>query len=264
MAKQLKSIDFIKILLFILITSMIACSTSTETASKKSKDLRVAYLHLRIGTSYLKAEKYPQAIQELKNANRLDPKNHVILNNLGLAYFGRGKAELAIQTIKQAILIHPNYTEAKYNLARILISQTKYKKAVAILQDAKKDLTYVSPENIHSSLGEAYYQLNEYQKAHSELSIALQTNRKFCPALRFHGQVLYFLKDYKNAASSLDQALANCDKLKMPEVLYYSGLSYFKLGQVEKSEARLNELIKLDVDSKYILDAKRILDSFSL
>src|SRR5512140_1557976 len=112
-----------KLLLLVLTVAVLSCS---------SADIRKeqAQLHLRIGTSHLIKGHYPQAMSELLDAERLDPENDVIQNNLGLAFFVRHEYDTAQQHINHAIKLNPQYSDARNNLGRVYIELARYDDAI--------------------------------------------------------------------------------------------------------------------------------------
>src|SRR6267154_5017958 len=92
----------------ILIASFVSACASSNKA-----DHDRAMLHLQIGTGFLSSGQYPQAMAELLKAEQLDPKNPLILNNLGLAFYVRGKTKSAEEKFRAAIHENPRFSDAK-------------------------------------------------------------------------------------------------------------------------------------------------------
>ncbi len=233
---------------------MISCSSFNKEDQEK------AMFHLRIGTNYLNSGEYPEALSELIQAEKLDDENPLIQNNLGLAYFFRGQSLLAEKHLTKAILLKPEYTDAKNNLGRILIENTKYSLAINYLDQAVKDLTYLNPEKPLMNLGIAYFKLNQYEKSISYLQKSLNIKRDNCIAYSFLGRNYYESKDFTKAADILDKAIAQCKKNQFDEPNYYAALSYYQLGQTEIAKTRLDEIIKIYPYGKYADKAKNMLD----
>ena len=83
-------------------------------------DHKKAEILLRLGTSQIEAGDYPSAMRTLLEAEKNDPSNPVVQNNLGLVYFFRDRIDLAEKHIRNAVSLKPDYTDAKNNLGRIL------------------------------------------------------------------------------------------------------------------------------------------------
>ena len=225
--------------------------TSCTTANR---DDEKADLHLRIGTAYLNQGNYPLALKELLEAHKLNPDSPIICNNLALAYFVRGKFAESEKFLQRAVTLDPKYTDAYNNLGRVHIDMGKYDEAIAELNKVVADLTYPQPERGLSNLGLAYFRTKKYSLAEKTLKDALRTNNSFCPAHNYYGQTLYYMKEFKRAAQAVDAAVQVCKDLD--ETYYIGALSYFRLGQKEKGQARMREIIELFPNSKYVPKAR--------
>lgn len=243
--------------LFILISLFIFGCASTDKVAQKNK----AQLHLQLGTSHYLNGKFPQALRELMEAERLDPDDAIIQNNLGLAFMVRDKMDDAEKRFKRAIELRKNYTDARNNLGRLYIDVGLYSKAVAELEIAASDLTYEQPEKSWSNLGQAYFLAKQYPKAKLALQNSLNDRRESCFTMNFYGRTLFELQNFKEAADSFDKAIQYCEKNNFDEPYFYSALSFYKLGQVEKSRARLNEMVDLYPSSRYAKQAHEMLET---
>ncbi|MGE4131252.1 MAG: tetratricopeptide repeat protein [Bdellovibrionales bacterium] len=239
---------------FLLIVLTVGCSTISK------RDRERALLHMQIGTGYLQQGQYPLAMSELQKAERLDPTNPLILNNLGLSYYVRGKTEVAEKKFREAIRLDTRYSDAKNNLARMMIETGQAKKALGILGEVEGDLTYQFPEKTLSNYGMAYFNLGQYKKAEEYLLRARQLRRENCVTANFYGRTLLAQKRMAESAEALDQAIEYCRDIHFEEPLYFSAMSYYSLGQREKSRARLEELLKDYPKSKYVAKAKGMLE----
>src|SRR5690348_3257843 len=132
------------------ICALAACATTHP-------DKQRAELHLQIGTGYLTNGQYPQAMSELLKAQELDPTNPLILNNLGLAYYVRGKWKTAEEKFRAAVRQDSKFSEAKNNLGRVLIDEGRPAEALKFLHEVESDLTYRYQEKTLSTLGMAYF-----------------------------------------------------------------------------------------------------------
>ncbi len=225
-----------------------------------TQDNEAAQLHLRLGTSYMNSGNYPQALNELLIAEKLDSSDAVIQNNLGLAYYFRGRPDLAENHLKKALSLKADYTDAKNNLGRVLIDLDKSKEAIDILQQATADLTYPYPEKPLLNLGMAFFAVGNYSAATVSLQKSIQYQRDNCLAQNFLGRIFYEQKIYEKAAAQLDKAAGFCMKSQYDEPNYYGALSYYQVGQKSKAEARLEEIINLYPNGKYSAKAKSMLE----
>lgn len=242
----------------VICTILVLLLAGCATANKSDKER--AFLHLKIGTAYLAQGQYPAAMSELLKAEGMDPHNPQILNNLGLAFYVRGRLQQAEGKFRAAVKEDSTFSDAKNNLARVLLDQSRTKEALKILQQVEGDLTYPYPEKTFSHLGMAYFQLGEYQKAETYLSRSLAVRRQNCMTASYYGRTLQELKRTQEAAQALDQAIDYCREVHYEDPLYFSAMSYFSLGDKEKTRARIEELLKDYPKSKYVAKAKGMLE----
>lgn len=215
---------------------------------------------MQMGTGYLQNGHYPQAMSELLKAERLDPSNPQILNNLGLAYYVRGKTKQAEAKFRLAIKANKDFSDAKNNLARTLLDQDRPQDALKLLQEVEGDLTYQFPDKTYANMGMTYFNLGSFDKAETYLLRSLEIRRQNCVTAHFYGRTLLELKRTQQSAQVLDQAVEYCRSARFEDPLYFSAMSYFSLGEKEKSRARLEELLKDYPKSKYVAKAKGMLE----
>ena len=222
-------------------------------------DRERATLHAQIGTGFLAKGQYPQAMTELLQAEKLNPEDPQIQNALGLSYYVRGRWPAAEARYRAALKLAPDYSEAKGNLARLYIDTGRVTEAITLLHEVEADLTYQNQDKTFAQLGMAYFANGQMPKAQEYLVRSLQINRDNCTAASYYGRTLQELKRWSQSAVALDQAVEYCRTIKFEDPLYYSAMSYFSLGNHEKSRARLEELLKDYPQSKYVAKAKGML-----
>lgn len=252
-------INLCYVLIMLRIMIYIALVTILSSCSTARKDRQQAELLLRSGTAALANGHYPTAIRDLLAAERLDPKNAVVQNNLGLAYFVRDRFELAEKHISKALALAPSYTEARNNRARVLIELTRYDEAIAELGKVLADLSYPHPEKAWFNTGLAYFRKGNLPIAKDKFAETIRLNRQHCLGQTYFGRTLLELGDFDRAAGVLDNAVGLCKDESRDESHYYSGLSYYKLGRTDKAVARMEEIIRLYPDGKFAKKAESML-----
>lgn len=237
----------------LMVLALVSCATTS------TKDRELAKYRLRIGTAYLETGDYPAALRELLLAEKLDPKNEMIQNNLGLTYFFRERYDLAAEHLKRAVELKPTFTEARNNYARVLIEQAKYEEALKELKTVLDDLTYSDPAKAWVNVGLAYFNKGDFAQAKNALATAIQIDRNHCLGQTLYGRSLLELGELTAAARALDNAVVVCRPSKFDEPHYYSGLTYYKLGKTSAAIARLEEVIKLYPQGQYAKKAESML-----
>ena len=244
-----------KFFIIILVMFLVACATEDKQDQKNK-----ANLHLQIGTSHLMKGQYPQALRELLNAERFDPKNPIVQNNLGLAYMVREKYVEAEKKFLLALRLDPNYTDARNNIGRLLIDLGLYDKALVQLQLATSDLTYEAPEKSWGNLGQALFLKGEYAKAREALRKSLSFRKENCFSLNMYGRTLLELQAYKEASASFDLAIKQCVPANAEEPYFYSAMALYKMGRLDLARARFTEVVSLYPSSTYAKKANDLLE----
>jgi type IV pilus assembly protein PilF len=239
----------------------LGCLLITGCASLLQTDREAAELHFRMGTSFLANGAYPQALEELSTAEKLDSQSAPIQNNLGLVYFLRGKYDLAEKYLLRALELSPKYSDARNNLSRVYIEQKKYPLAIQEATAVLNDLTYPFPEKPYYNLALAQFHQNMFQAAEQNFLKVIEIQRDHCLALSYYGRCLFEQKEYKRSSLALDKAVGFCQKNQFDEPNYFSALSYFRQGDLTKTEARLHEIIKLYPQGKYVDKARDMLET---
>lgn len=232
----------------------------TACAVFSSRDSEKAELFLRMGASQFENGNYPAALSDLLQAEKLDPLNPAVQNNLGLVYFMRQRLDLAEKHLRNALSLNSRFSDARNNLARVLIEQGRFKEAEKETRTVIDDLTYPSVEKAYINLGLAQFNQKNYGESKQSFLNAINTVRDNCIANTYYGRSFFELQDYANAATALDTAIGFCQRALFDEPHYYSALTYYRLGNKEKSIARFSEIVKLYPEGRYREKSKAMLE----
>jgi type IV pilus assembly protein PilF len=226
---------------------------SWSSQEKKEK----AQMQAQVGMSLLESGNYPEALSALLHAYELEPEDPTILNNLGLAYFYRGKPEKAKFYLQKALKQNYQFTDAHNNLGRILLELGEYKASEIHLKKAVEDLTYPKPEKPYLNLGLLYFKTNRYQEAKKASEKSVYYDKRSCASNTLLGRSYYQIQEYFLSASILDKAIGYCPFQSADEAQFWSGMSYLKLGDIDKTKSRFNEIVKLYPESPYRTQAQK-------
>jgi Tfp pilus assembly protein PilF len=223
---------------------LLVCLVLVGCASKGPSNEELSVVHFRVGTSHLEKGNYPEALRDLLQAEALNPRDPLIHNNLGLAYFLRERYELSEQHFRKAIALEPTFTDAKNNLARVLIERSQYKEARKRLDDVLADLTYPQPTKAYVNYGLSYFREQNYSEAREAFLKAISFDRENCLAQNYYGRSLLELKESSKAVQVLDRAAGFCLKSNFDEPIYFSAIAYYRLGDRLKAQSRLETLVQ--------------------
>ena len=125
-------------------------SHAAQTHLEKAIQLAPKYLSAirRLGLDYLKEGQYEKAEPLLVQAHDLNPKDSVLLTNLGTLHFQKGEKLIsgasgpaegeasyrrAVEFLEQALLLDPNASEANFYLGTVLYRTGDYQRAESLL-----------------------------------------------------------------------------------------------------------------------------------
>ena len=239
--------------MLLFLSAMVGCAHRSAQLKER------AQLHLELGVAHLAQGNYPAALSELNEAQQLDPQNAAIENNLGLAYSVRNRYKEADAHFRKALELSPKYSDARANLARLMIDQKKYDAALVELAQVENDLTYAYPEKALSLVGMVYFNQGKYKKAEEYLGRAMNVRRDNCIIADYYGRTLLEEKKLDEAVGILDLAVENCRTSKFEEPLFFSAMAYYSLGDKEKSKSRARELLSEYPLSQYAGKAKGLM-----
>jgi len=208
---------------------------------------------------------------------------------IGMSYFGKGEYDKAIIEFEKSIELDENHTESYYYLGQCYLQKgiIEYNnknifKAYSFYRKANKFAEQVIPQyekiiednprdlNSYLRLGYIYEVrsivpfINDYDKALEYYLKALDLETGSSPAgntgiiiylnVRI-GYVYFEKKKYSQAIEYLEMA----EKMSPQnvEVAYYLGLSYDKIGEIEKAREFLSRVIEFAPQSEFAQEAEK-------
>lgn len=249
-------IPFLWMLSLILSLTSGCVSAPQKPQTQKSRE---AVLKLEIAVAYIHQNNLPMAMQELLEAEKLDPKNPHIHSNLGLVYFLRNRTELSVKHYHEAIKLDPSYTEAKNNLARIYIELKQYKKADALLKEVLNDLTYSNLTNAYFNQGLSYFEQKQYESAATQFSKMVNANAQDCYGQIYLARTHIETNKLQPAAIRLERIINECRQQKIDDADFYLAIAYYRLNQTQKSLAQFNLLLKMFPNSKHTQQVQQMI-----
>ena len=208
--KQLKRLNHKRFLLYIFaimsMTMAFACTASQSYVSEEEK-LRKAEALRNLGEAHLLSGNYTAALAKLLDAEKLDPHNPYIYDDLGLVYIAKGRPDLAIEHFKKALAIKPEFTPAMNNLGTAYLARKEWDAAISIFKNINSDLLYATPYMPLSNIGWAYYNKKRYNLAKKYYLDALKMEPKFVTALHGLGLTYTALGEYSQAIKTLEKGV---------------------------------------------------------
>lgn len=233
-------IRFSYIALLLLLHIAPGCVSGRAQLTEKANP---ASYHYQMGLSFLNERNYTSALIDLTEANKLDPDNPEIIYNLGTAYMGKKRPDLAEPILQRAIMLKPNYSMARNDLGVVYLDLKRWDNAIQEFKIVKDDLFYENSDNAAINLGLAYLGKGEYPKALEELrAVAVMNPRN--PVVRLSlGRVMFAMGKSEEAITEYYKALGIYRDYGA--AFYYLGQAHLKLNAIDAARAAFKEAVRL-------------------
>lgn len=194
--------------------------------------------HQVLARDYFGRGLYPEAVEEIREAIKLNPEFPDLHNQLGLALSMSGDREHAVGEFQQALHLNPHYVEARLNLAIILNDLGRYDDALREFHTERlRDPGHenLSPEvrshlaESHTLLGDTYRNLGLSVDASQEYRKALRHAPQFLDIKNKLGAVYAEMGLYRDAETVLAEALAQNQRYVDARITL--GVVYLKSGR---------------------------------
>lgn len=235
----------------LLLGAVTGCSIST--AAKKQ-----ATYHYQMGLSYLGENNVTGALVELTAAEKIDPDNHELQNYLGLAYFRKGKLDIAEKKYLKAIALKPDYSDARNNLSVVYLEMKRWDDAVYQLKIVTEDIFYQNQTAAGINLSLAYFGKGDFNASMQTLR-PLAANSPSDPMIRFNmGKVYYATDKIDLAVSEYKKAIEIYPGYAQAH--YNLAQSYMKIGDKGSAAKHFKEVVKVAPDMEIAHFSREYLD----
>lgn len=177
-----------------------------------------------------------------------------VFNRLGLIYSQKGLYERAAQYFEKALALNPKYTDASLNLVVTYNELRNFTEAERVFNQAAKvvrsEPASLDPfikgklANEHGKLGDAYYDLGQYDQALDEYRKAVGLRPNFMDILTKIGITLREKGDLDQAIEILAKAKETGPKY-VP-VYVHLGITYYAKGQRDLALQEWKSAQKID------------------
>jgi len=188
-------------------------------------------IHNNLGMAYDKIGRFDEAIEELKAALNLYPDYVEVHNNLGVTYDKMDMPDEAQTELREAIRMNPEYLEARYNLGNIYACSGKLQEALMELEEAQRINPRYAP--LHNSLGNIHALEKRDTEAIKEFMVALDIDPKYIPARMNIANIYYESGRHEEALREFNIVLS-LDPI-LPEAHFGIGLVFYELKSYEKA-----------------------------
>jgi tetratricopeptide (TPR) repeat protein len=196
-----------------------------------------------MGLGYLGERNFTGALVELTEAEKYDPDNAELMFNLGQAYSGKKRPDLAEQRFLRALALKPNYTAVRNHLGVAYMELKRWDNAIQQFQIVKDDIFFENSEDAVINLGLAYLGKGDYPLALEEMRSVSAGNPRN-PVIRVALGRVWFAMD------KTDKAIAEFKKAieifkDYGDAHYYLGLAYMKINNPDAARAAFKETVRI-------------------
>jgi Tfp pilus assembly protein PilF len=212
---------------------------------------------VRTAQSYVSAGRHAEAVDLLRQAQALQPKNAGIANFEGQVLFLAGRFPEAETALRRALQLDPYLADAHNNLGALYDRTGRKDDAEAEFRAALAQPGYPTPEKVHLNLGLLYRSQNRSDEALRELRQAVEIAPKYY-------QAQFELASLLDSTGKLDEA-ARLYEVAAPEYRgrgdyqFRVGLVYFRLGDRVKAAEHLRRAVDLAPGSESAAKADELL-----
>lgn len=234
-------------------------------------DPDASYKRYLLGADYFNKGLVQPALEELLKAVELNPDNADAHNLLGLVFLRRGaeaeelstrnqclkgedlrleKQEMDAQFKKaqgefeKAVALKADFSEARNNLAVVMIHFGRYDDAVTLAEKALSNIVYREPYAANGNLGQAYLEKHDFPRAAKALRQALFEQPKFCVGRYRLAKVYYETKEWDHAAEEISQVVGD-KSCPIQEAYHLAGLVALRRDNRDKAREFFARCVEL-------------------
>jgi len=231
--------------------------TGGKTGGASDKDKARALEDL--GISFIRQGNLRAALQNLLEADKLDPENPYIKQQLAQVFRDLGDYQKALEYFQQALILKPRFPEVQNNLGALYILLKDWDKAIEYCQKAASDLLYTTPHFAYSNLGTAHYFKGNSAMAIRSFQQALKLAPEYSPAYFGLGYVYEDLNDLSRAIEAYRKSI-----FYSPEnarAFFRVGKIYRRLNRNAEARESLNRFLELVPEGPDADEARQLLET---
>ena len=221
-----------------LLATLLVAGCATGGAMKNEASYR-----FQMGVSYLHERNYTAALNELTEAERLNPDDPELLFNLGLAYYYKNQYAAAERRFSRAVELKPGFSQARNYLGDTYLRMKRWDDAIAQFTIVSEDLFSADQENAGINLGLAYLGKGDVATALAQLRPRVAANPQNPAAHLFLGRAYMADGKVSQAIGEYREALRIVPEYA--EADYYLGLACLKGNRPDEARNAFREVVRL-------------------
>lgn len=219
-------------------------SADIKTASDQTNVEKRASIRLQLAVGYFQEGKLEVALDEVKQAIVINPSFADAYGVRGLIYAQMGENRLADESYQRALKLSPNNPEFSNNYGSFLCQNGRGPEAMRYFDAAIRNPTYQSPISAMLNAGSCSLRLKQYDAAEKYLLDALRIEPDHPATNAYLARVYYERRDFQRAGFFINRvkSTAKLDTLSA-DVLWLAVRIDRRLGD-KQSEATMATLLR--------------------
>lgn len=219
-------------------------SGDLKTASDQTNLEKRASIRLQLAVGYFQENKLQVALDEVKQAIAINPDFADAYGVRGLIYSQLGEVQLADESFQRALRLSPNNPEFSNNYGSFLCSNGRGPEALRYFDAAIKNPAYQSPFNAMLNAGSCSLRLKQVDAAERYLLDALRVEPEHPGTGALLARVYYERRDYQRAGFFINRVTSTAKLDTLPaDILWLAVRIDRRLGNKE-SEATMATLLR--------------------
>ncbi len=240
----MKNVILPLILSLLLSWGFYSCSSSNSANNEKGS------IYYTYGTEKLVEKDYTHALELLLQAEQQLPHDSKVNNNLGMAYYFKGRVQQALEHIERAISLDPNNMEAYNNKASIFLAQKKYDLAEKQYNLILENIYYRQQYRTYYNLGVIKLEQGKISEAANYFKKSIAESADYCPPYFQLGQIQEQMLQFSQAIKTYTEGLqGSC--YNYPASHYQIALIHQKLGKPLLAQSKFQEILTKFPNSTY-------------
>lgn len=214
------------------------------------RDPLSAEAHAVVGEIYADRNNWSRALDEARQAEKLNPDSAFVQRSLGYVLSMQGRYQEALDAYARAAELAPKLGYIYLSAGNIHMALREYEDAIAQFEQAVQ----ANPDipTGYDALGHASALNGDPDRAIATLRKAIELDPEYAPAHAHLGRVYYTLLNWESAIESFTKAFDL--GFKNEEYFYQLGLAYSYLEDCASARIWLERALELNPDSRPALD----------
>lgn len=162
-----------------LVMNLVACASNPSsdgsgqeiiTDSDETDASKRSRIRLELAGGYFEQGQTTIALDELKQSLLINPNNPEAFNLRGLIYMRLGEKQLAEDSFKRSLVLSPKNASVMHNYGWFLCNQLRFREATDLLNQALATPNYLGAGKTHMALGMCYQKNNQPVEAERSYS----------------------------------------------------------------------------------------------